>query len=280
MGDAVRQHISDATAAMLGDSSSDVDALLDAMNEATTSATGEQAFAVARASGDWDAVLRTVLGESADTSLRDRVRTWMLAGTETLAGPALFTGRIIADGAGKDQVLLDLHTVAGLPAASVGFEPQNPASWTADPADKVVLTSAISWKPALLLAELASAAALVDIPDAVSVADALGRELSCAEIGAELAAASPTAPQSYAGCNADCTAWLCQAALTRIWQRVELGPGPLASFTLTATGMASVDDEARPAGFTGSWVGTLTTDRVGISLAGSASAAAPESAEP
>src|SRR5690606_2146710 len=163
--------------------------------------------------------------------------------TETLAGPDLFTGRIDSEGADEGETYFLLQTVAGLDAGSAGFETRTVSSWTADRVDKVVLASTIAWKPVLLLAELPRAPAVAVVPAATTVPDALAEDLSCTVVAEALSTASVTAPDSYNGCDADCTAWLCQSGLSTLWQRVAAGPGPQASFALTATGTADVDDE-------------------------------------
>jgi hypothetical protein len=72
---------------------------------------------------------------------------------------------------------------------------------------------------------------------------------------------------------------LCEAALVVLWQKARdaslTDPIGFSVVNVTASGDASVDDNARPTGFSGSWVGSLKVGTTLVPLDGPAAAFLP-----
>jgi hypothetical protein len=252
-----------STAAMLAGASDDVDALLAAMAVASGGQAGE--FAAARAGESWDSLLTVTLGGgAAQTALRARVVAWMAKGAESLIDPSTFSGSLVSAGKYSGGAVIELTTVAGIAAEEAGFSKTNSenTSWKAEPGDTVLLGTKLGFQPSRLLTALAEPAALAEVPTATSLPQALANTLSCKEIALALVAPGPNPTEIYAGCNVACVRALCEDALVALWQRardVSLAQ-PIGSswVDVTAAGDATVDDMARPTGFSGSWVGSLS----------------------
>jgi len=265
---------------MLGTSTDDVDALLDAMRIA--SADSLQAFENTRKSEGWDALLQSRWGPSASTKLRDLVSGWLLTGRQSfVAAPHPFTGLLTPlsraqDPAAASTALLSLQTVGGLGAASAGFIDRANASWTAGADDTVLLNTDLYFVRSELAASLAEAAALAGDSSATNAPEALVSALDCSGIAAALTAAGADPDLAYGDCGVDCLAATCESALSALWQRgAEVAGSDYSRLTFTATGKALVGDAANLMGLTGSWVGELSDSSGRHATAGALTAAKP-----
>jgi hypothetical protein len=252
-----------STAAMLGGATNDVAALLTAMGDAAPQ-DAKPAFAAARSTQGWDSVLLGAFGDpAAKTILRDPVLAWMAKGAESLVGPDTFSGALVSAGKYPGGAVVELATVAGIPAQDAGFSLTNSdnTTWKAQPGDMVLLGTRLSFHPSRLLAALAESAAIADVPTAASAPQALATQLGCKQVAVALVAPGPEPTEIYPDCDVTCVRALCEQALVTIWQRARdvslANPVGLSSVDITAAGDASVDDLARPTGFFGSWVGSL-----------------------
>jgi hypothetical protein len=264
---------------VLGTSADDVDALLDAMREA--SGDSRQQFENARQAELWDDLLRARWGQSAATKLRDLVGTWLAAGRQRFASATpTFVGSLspLAQGA-EDQdssAKLQLSSVAGLPAASAGFADSAQVAWSASADDTVALGTDLYFVRSRLAATLAEAAALDDFAGAEDAPAALAAALDCSAFGAALAQAGSDNQLAYGSCDGECLAALCQNGLGALWHRGEDTEGLTPTrLSLTATGKAYVGDAAEVAGLTGSWIGKLDGDGTDIATGGELAASAP-----
>jgi hypothetical protein len=270
---AVQDAVQLTTNAMLGGDQDDVDALLAAMY-ASTDPGAASAFQAARVAGDWDETLRDLLGQTAATSvIRNQAKAWLEAGAAALSGASVFKGHLSTSGT-PVQPVFQLNQVAGVDAAGAGATSLPSATtWSADAGDTVLLGTTLYWMPSKLLTALALSPAQTEEPNATSVPDALAQALSCQSIAQALEQQSSIPGAVFSGCDATCAETLCDKALDTMWQRAETASADVnapAVLQVNASGQATVDDQARPAGFSGSWVGQLSVGSSSASIGGSA----------
>jgi hypothetical protein len=130
-------------------------------------------------------------------------------------------------------------------------------TWKADPGDTVLFGTKLFWTPSLLVTALALAPARKEFTSAASVADALAQKLSCKEVATLITAVS-AAGTAFEGCDASCVEQLCTSAVGTLWTRAtEASDTDAAALDVSLTGKAAIDENARPIGFSGSWVGSL-----------------------
>lgn len=257
--------------ALLDGAPNGVVALLDAM--AAQAESGHDAFIAERTSQGWDATLPAALGTDSPQRIQTLVASWMSTGVLGLSQPRTFVGHLGASGE-PGQALFELATVADTDAQSAGFAQSLLATWSADPTDTVLLGVNLFWYPSLMVTALSEPPALLAAPGTTTVPEALASLLSCSDVSNLMTAQSTV--DSYPGCDQACTESLCQAGLAFMWQRARNASGANASkLEVNATGATTIDDEAYPVSFSGTWIGTATTDTTSAALGGPASGAAP-----
>lgn len=263
-----------ASSAMLGSSSDDADALLDAMR-ATLDSNGREELDLARQDEGWDDLVRAHWGQGAPTRLRERVASWLGSGAEVLkgAGP-LLQGELRA--IDRSSAELRPAQLAGLTPEQAGLVNSALVSWSADADDTVVLGTDLYLSSSRLALGLAEGAAQLDFPEAESAAQALALALDCEALGGVLAGAGSDETNGYLECDADCLSELCQTAVTSIWQRGrDVSSAEPVRLALTAAGEARVGDAAEIAGIRGTWVGELSAEGFERSTGGPLSATQP-----
>lgn len=264
---------------LLGPSADDVDALLDAMRDA--SGDSRQTFENARKAELWDDALRGLWGEGAATKLRSVTATWLTAGRQRLTSAEhLFVGSLtpivgLTDD-GSSSAKLELQTVGGVPAPRAGFVSSGQVAWSATPDDNVSLGTDLYFVRSQLAAGFAEAVALDADADAKDAAGALATALGCGEIADELAAAGVDAQLAYGSCGAACLTELCEGALVALWNRGADADGLTPThLSVNATGKAYVGDDAQIAGLHGNWIGELGDEDSPASTGGELSASTP-----
>lgn len=249
-------------AGLLGTGTDDVDALLDAMREA--SADSRQVFENTRKAELWDDSVRALWGANAATELRDVTSAWLSAGRQRLTSAEhLFVGSLTPIAGltedGNSSAKLDLQKVGGLPASRAGFVESAQVTWSASADDNVSLATDLYFVGSQLVASLAESVALAPGSEATTAPEALASALRCAEIGGTLAASGVDGQLAYGSCGADCLSELCEDALVALWNRGADADGLTpAHLSVAATGKAYVGDEAQVAGLNGSWIGKLS----------------------
>jgi hypothetical protein len=256
-----------ALQALPGTSTDDVDALLDAMREA--SGDSRQLFETTRKAENWDNLVRLQWGASAATKLRDICAAWLAAGRQKFAvSDHLFTGTlapIVQPDDPLDQRHADftLLSAGGLDGARSGFVDRAQVSWSASADDTLVLATDLYFVESRFAEALGEAAALIaqEGTEATSAGALLGEVLDCPALGDALATAGDDSDLGYAACDADCLTDLCRKAAVTIWQRGgDAGGLTPARLSITATGAARVGDAAEVVGVSGSWLGELSAD--------------------
>lgn len=205
-------------------------------------------------------------------SLRAKIDAWAIAGLP-LGGD--LGGSLVAEGAGTGKALLTLDTIGGLDAVAAGAAGGNQVTWTADPDDTVHLGGALGFAPARLAGAAALVAAMLEVPAATTVGEAMASLVDCPALAAQLG--------PFGSCDVDCHALLCAEALAARWQAgltVTDTKNKLGKLSLNASGAAKVDDVATPVFFTGSWLGEAKTANATVKLAGKATATTPVPQEP
>ncbi|RYZ02905.1 MAG: hypothetical protein EOO73_29735 [Myxococcales bacterium] len=268
-----------AQSALLGSSADDVDAILDAMREA--SGDSRQAFENARTAELWDDALRARWGAGAATKVRDLLGSWLVAGRARFAAAEpTFRGSLSplpqSTTSDASAARLELSTVASVSAATAGFAQSAQVSWSASPDDTVALATDLYFVRSRLATALAEGAALDASPSAANAASALAEALDCSGIAVGLAQAGVDTAVGYGTCTADCLAELCEGALTALWSRAGDAEGLTPTrLSFTATGKAYVGDDAEIAGLTGAWIGELEGGGTKVATRGPVTAATP-----
>jgi hypothetical protein len=244
-------------------SGSESSTLLDAMGAASTSPT---AFASARNQKDWDATVATWLGQHTP-SMHDRAAVWM---TEAALGSVGdLTGHIV--GAPSKPVFTPLM-LGALDAATSGVSAPEPFAWSGQPNDVLSLTGSIVVVPSELACAAADARARIDAPPAQGVASALVTAIDCSGLGTELAQGGDV----FAQCDASCVSDLCATALTTEWTA---GSKSLSKTTdaltlsITVAAPVQVGDTADVESYTGTWLGSFSTNATNVSTNGVAKGA-------
>jgi hypothetical protein len=272
----MKSSVSIAESALAGGSESDVQALLDAMQAATVAA-NRDAFSQTRLANGWDAALTSAFGHNAATRLRDPADRWLSAGLQSFEAPDTFRGRLSSLSAGA---LLELTSVAGVPASEAGFPTSFQSTWSADSSDTLLLGTQLTWLPSRLVTALALAPALVEFPQAVSLENALAESVDCGLVAQTLLAHGASAGSAvYTGCDQSCASSACTSAVSALWSKARDSSGStVATLGFTGTGSADVGDDAAATALKGSWVGELSVGQDSAPVSGTLSATSATSA--
>jgi hypothetical protein len=238
--------------AFVPETTSEAAALLDAM-AAQVPLNQAAAFGWSRSSAGWDAVASSWLS-APDRGMRAHASAWLTAG-KTVTTQKLLTHIAASPTAGKANV--DIETWGPLGASDSGLTVDGPFEWTADPDDTVHLSGKLVLLPTELLAHAADLAAAQAVPGASGVSAALASTIACMNLARALVGAGV----SYPTCDAACTGALCSAALATMWQRAanaSATQNERVAVGMSTSGRAQVGDAADPAGFNGTWVGSVT----------------------
>ncbi|MBN2193949.1 MAG: hypothetical protein JW751_14125 [Polyangiaceae bacterium] len=263
--------------ALLGSSTDDLDALLDAMLEIAASSVPDADFAEARDSGGWDGALASYAGtHGGPRLLRNTVEDWLATGVRDLEGSAWLEGSLSPQ-PGEDEKANLLPTMfAGFAAETAGFGSTVVVSWQSEPGDQLLLGANVPWASGAYLAAIGTEVALAE-HETYSVGTALAQVVDCTALGQDLQVRALGAMRT---CDPACTARVCSSALEALWERAEAAASTVdSSIELSATAAAVVDPRARPTSFTGEWVGRLTIDGVTATGSGSISGETPPAAE-
>ncbi|MFO0761839.1 MAG: hypothetical protein U0359_35690 [Byssovorax sp.] len=245
---------------------SEPSALLDAM-AGLLPAEQVLAFNTQRTLQDWDELAADhFTAEGID--LRQKIGGWVLSG---LPLPAqTLTGNLSAKDGAPDQATLSAVVVGGLPGADVGVDDASAFTWTADPNDALILKGLLHWQPSRLMGSLARTSALAEVENASSMADALADAADCEGLAVALGA--------FPTCSTSCLATLCHDALGARWAAAlsaSSDAGLLGHIVITAAGPAKLDDEAKPIGFSGLWVGSIGDNQISAETKGNIDGAPP-----
>lgn len=265
---ALQVDVQKTTNAMIGNAQNDVSALLNTMYASASDPSMASEFQAARVTEAWDQALFSTLGGysyGAATAIRSHAQSWLSAGAAALVGPNVFAGHLNA-------TQFQLNQVGEVSASAAGVtNPISAATWSADAGDTVLLKTKLSWMPSKLLSALALGPAQSQEPGVTSVPQALARILSCQNVAQTLEQQSTTQNAIFPGCDTTCAETLCAKALGLMWQRAKNASAHApAVLDVSASGQATVDEQAEPASFSGSWMGQLSVSSTSASVSGSA----------
>lgn len=229
-------------------------------------------FDAARAAQAWDDLAAAHFSGLA-MSLREREASWIAASLP------LLTPEIKAHLAGKADApgvaALSVLTIGGIDATDAGVPAVSPFSWTADPADTLILGGTVLWQPSRFVGAAALAGAKIEQPAAQTMADALAQAADCPGLAAQLS--------GFGSCDLGCLEALCKKALDDRWSHglaASADAGLIGHLTVTASGPAQIDDTAKPRGFKGLWLGTVSDTVVSAKVKGSFEGTPPAGATP
>jgi hypothetical protein len=234
------------------------------------------AFRAARSALAWDKVL--------ESSLQGRLGAEGLRGVVSSlirdAFPRLIAGGIkgiLTSRLGVGFASFEVSSLGGLGPVDVGASILGGpfaaigVTWMDAPGDQVLFGGEPKWPLSRLAAAMALEPARVRDSDATTVPQALAGKVSCTDVAATLAPGGATTT-AYADCGAACMQQLCEGALNLMWTRAAYTPEDPTLVDFAATGTATVSDDAKPAAFRGTWVGSLrvgtTTDKMGGAATG------------
>jgi hypothetical protein len=260
-----------ATSAVAGEST-DADALLDAMVVATPYLS-QDAFIYGRGVHDWDDRISDILAAGPGaTGIRDAVTRWIVAGLPALAKAAI-SGTLSSPALGAGTASLAVTSIGGATPSDAGFSTVVGLTWTSAAGDQVLFGGTAFWQPSHLAAALAETAATKEITGVTSVPTALGKVISCKDIGTALARDAGDVP--FLSCDASCLSSRCETALGAMWQKAEAAVAARAAVHIAASGSATVDDTAHPLDFSGTWVGDASLGTGATHLTGGAKGETP-----
>ncbi len=243
-----------AAEAVASGAASDVTALLDEMFAATP-ASDRPAFTAARTQGNWESALATAFGKNAARRMRDPAQRWLDAGRLSFDAVDTFAGNLAPKG---DDALLVLSRVVQASPAAAGFASGFQTTWSADSSDTLLLGSELSWLPSRLATALAEPPALLEFPQATTVEGALTLSVDCTLVANVLVVYGSSPGTLYGSCDQACAVSACASAVASAWSKARNASGnSAATLGFTATGTATVGDEAEITSLHGSWVGEL-----------------------
>ncbi len=259
-----------AKAALLGESESDIDALLDAMAQSLPS--GDAAlFQSSRDSGAWDAQVAAWIGSGAEKVLRSTLDQWFEASASRLSGDQVLIGKLQAVGSSPGWGTWHLEEVAGLAPAKAGFPADiGKLSLSADPDDSLLLGGSFYFFPSRLVVSAAEQQA-ISASGTATAPEALAEVIDCDGLGASLAGQGVL----FEGCDGVCGALACREGLSHLFKRARDASGDTpATLTFSAAAATEIDSEARPTGVQGTWVGEIEgSTQAPLSISGSAKGA-------
>jgi len=239
--------------ALLGSAGDDIGALLDAM-QASLAGSQAEAFTSARERYGWDAELASTLGEESRTALRDALERWTAMGRSALFSPHAFEARLRASKDVPGQPELTIERAAGQPASELDVNVEQ-TSWEADASDQLAFGGSLTWSGTHFLVGLATPPALSETGSA-SLLDALSRIERCPVVAETLIRPGVT----VTGCDQLCLENLCRTGVASLWDAARRASGgELERLTLTASGSASVGNEAQAVALDGRWIGRLSS---------------------
>jgi hypothetical protein len=245
--------------------------LLDAMAAGLAKADAD-AFAKQRAVAGWDASLEAKLADPA-SGLRYWMHAFAHAGLASQS-PTM-TARLTAIPGADGHALLELQRLGDVDASAAGVPAAHLVSWTANPDDTLQLGATLYWLPSRFVGAAALGSAKLALPAVKTMSDALATLASCSSVAAALGGAG--------ACDVGCLESLCQDAMTARWALgldASIVAGQVGDISVAATAAAELDDDARPTGFSGTWLGAVADGTASAAVQGAVTAVSPKNATP
>jgi hypothetical protein len=240
--------------------------LLSAMEAAAPPGTASS-FQQQRQDMGWDALVEQQLA-GLPLSLQEKVKAWTLAELGPKGDPAVpptstMAARLTSLGEASGKALLGVSKLGAIDAVKAGIPEDHLVSWTADASDTAMLGGSIYWLPSRYAGASAMLSAKAELPSVSSMAEALSQVLGCGVLAAAMG--------GFEGCDTQCTATLCNAALGSRWEsamNASAESGVVGEISINASGLAEVDDVAAPVFFDGKCLGTISVNGLSAKIEG------------
>jgi hypothetical protein len=239
-------------AALVGDATDDVEALLDAMHE---SLEDPSSYASTRRAETWDRELRAALPDATEL-VRGPLGAFIANGVDAMGLDATFVGELQGASAGSAPSLT-LESALGMSPETATFTGIGDAVWSTQADDTVLVGMTLEFDPEGLLLGAATDPALGDAPVAADLAEALALTVPCKTVAATLVAHGEAVGHSFDGCDAACTEELCRTGVAALYAKASQREENLATLDIALTGAGGVGLEANLTALSGNWLGKL-----------------------
>ena len=239
-------------AALAGDATDDVEALLDAMQAALEE---PSAYDSTRRAETWDSELRATLPNAAEL-VRGPFRDLLTNGIDALSFDQTIVGALQGAGVGVAPALT-LESVLGMTPEVSTFSGTGNTVWSTQADDTVLVGMSLEFDAGGLLLGAATDPALGDAPLAADLGDALALAVPCKALAAALVAHGESANHAFDGCDEGCTEQLCRAGVATLYARAAKPAESLATLDIALTGAGGVGLEANLTALSGNWLGKL-----------------------
>lgn len=239
-------------AAVVGEATDDVEALLDAMHDALPD---PSSYSSTRRAETWDSELRAAL-PNANVLVRDPLRELIANGVDAMSFEESLVGELRGAGEGVPPVFT-LESVLGMTPETATFTATGAPIWSTQADDTVLIGLSLEFDAGGLLLGAATDPALGDAPSAANLAEALAAAVPCKDLAATLVAHGESANHSFDGCDAACTEDLCRTAVRVLYDRATPPAKDLATLDIALTGAGGVGIEANLTALSGNWLGKL-----------------------
>jgi hypothetical protein len=239
---------------VLGDTSDDVEALLDEMEGVFENAEDSTRFSELRASKTWDDWVRYELGATATDALRAPLAGFLLDGVEALHDGGGIVAKLVGS---ADTAEITLKSVFGVtPLSRTTFKVVGDASLDVDAADGMLVGASLEFMPREFLATAARVPAVEAVEDVSTLSEAVAAA-PCAVVAATLAAHGETTAHSTSACDEACTLERCSKAVSNLLDAAVITEDTAATFDIALTASAIVGNDAELLGFcSGGWLGS------------------------
>jgi len=200
---------------------------------------------------------------SGPTALRDVVLSELIDAATRVDGPAVW---VLSAELDESSSTLILASAAGIPAAVSGFLGSSVLSVGREPGDRLVLGADLEFQATRWLGAIAESDEKSSDTAEMAPLARLEAEIDCAGLASDWQDASGA--DIYPGCGEACTIALCENALQLGWDRARTTGKDLTTLRIGVSGQAEIDDQARPIGLLGDWVGSIDSSE--LSVAGAA----------
>jgi hypothetical protein len=255
------QAASDGAAAYAGDYEEDASVFLADFAQSIKDDSDRDAFS--ENAGEYGFTELTLARLAAPTALRDVVQSELIDAATLVDGPAVW---VLSAELDESSSTLILSSAAGVPAAVSGFLGSSVLSVVREPGDRLVLGADLEFQATRWLGAIAESDETSAEGGDMAPLARLEAEVDCEALAGDWLGA--TGADLYPACGELCAVTLCENALQMGWDRARTTGKDLTTLRVGISGQAEIDDQARPIGLSGDWVGSIDSNE--LSVAGAA----------
>ena len=236
------------------------------MRAAAANTSEQSDFDQRKTAGNWNSILESLWsGYTADGNriISTALESWLSSATAALGkGATIDSDLTLATTAST----LNVKAVAGVLAKDLGITAPYPLTTSTGAADGLAASTSVSFNEANLVLALALSGAQQQYAGAKDVPEALSSLVNCDSVASALDGVSTSA----IGCGAGCLSQLCTAGLIQIWKRTDAVAEQWGSskLTLSCSGTLHTNANAVVDGYTGTWVGLLSSPSGNVNTGG------------